>query len=135
MLAVVLLAGGVALLLAPGWASGGWPWPLTDLTGRAVGAWLVGLGWAAAHARLIDDVDRVQPLGLTGVAFVVLEAVALLRYGDALDWSGAAGGGLRPRPRAGSARRGAWILLLGRAGRRTGQGLRAGDAAARGRTR
>jgi hypothetical protein len=134
VLAVVLLTGGVALLATPGWASGGWPWPLTDLTARAVGAWLVGLGWAAAHARLIDDVDRVQPLGQTGVVFVVLEAVALLRYGDALDWSG--------RPAVvfvlvlgGIGAAGAWILLLGRAGRRTGQGLRAGDAAARGRTR
>lgn len=88
VLAVVLLAGGVALLLAPERAADGWPWPLTELTARAVGAWLVGLGWAAAHARLIDDVSRVQPLGLTGVVFVVLETVALLRFGDALDWSG-----------------------------------------------
>lgn len=134
VLAVVLLAGGVALLLAPGWAAGGWPWPLTDLTARAVGAWLVGLGWAAAHARLIDDVDRVQPLGMTGVAFVVLEAVALLRYGDAMDWSG--------RPAVvyvlvlgGIGATAAWILALGRTGRRTGPGVRAGDAAERGRTR
>jgi hypothetical protein len=87
-LAAVLLVSGVALLLAPEWAAGGWAWPLTPLTGRAVGAWLVGLGWAAAHAYLVDDTDDVRPLGLTGAAFVVLEAVALLRYGDALDWSG-----------------------------------------------
>jgi hypothetical protein len=87
-LAAVLLVSGVALLLAPEWAAGAWAWPLTPLTARAVGAWLVGLGWAAAHAHLIDDADDVRPLGLTGAAFVVLETVALLRYGDALDWSG-----------------------------------------------
>lgn len=86
-LAVVLVGAGVALLIAPGWAAGAWAWPLTDLTARAIGAWLVGLGWAAAHACLIDDVESVQPLGLTGVAFVVLQAVALARYGDALAWS------------------------------------------------
>lgn len=86
-LAVVLLLSGVALLIAPGWAAGAWAWPLTDLTARAIGAWLVGLGWAAAHAWLIDDVDSVQPLGLTGVAFVVLQGVALVRYGDVLAWS------------------------------------------------
>lgn len=139
VLAAALLAGGVALLLAPGWAADGWPWPLTDLTARAVGAWLVGLGWAAAHAFLIDDVDRVQPLGLTGVAFLVLETVALLRYGDALDWTGGPGVafvlGL-----AGIGAAGAWILVLGRRGRRTAGGsspggVRAGDAAVRGRTR
>jgi hypothetical protein len=87
-LALVLLAAGVALLVAPTWAAEGWSWPLTPLTARAVGAWLVGLGWAAAHARLLDDADRVRPLGLTGAAFVVLEVVALLRHGDAMDWSG-----------------------------------------------
>ena len=87
-LAAVLVVSGVALLLVPEWAAGGWSWPLTPLTARAVGAWLVGLGWAAAHACLIDDTEDVRPLGLTGVAFVVLEAVALLRHGDALDWSG-----------------------------------------------
>ena len=86
-LAVVLLGAGATLLAAPTWAAGGWSWPLTPLTARAVGAWLVGLGWAAAHAGVLDDADRVRPLGLTGVAFVVLQAAALLRHGDALDWS------------------------------------------------
>ncbi len=86
-LAVVLLGLGVALLLAPLEAARLWPWPLTELTGRAVGAWLVGLGWAAAHARLIDDLPSIRPLGLTGATFVLLQAVALVRYGDALTWS------------------------------------------------
>jgi hypothetical protein len=133
-LAVVLLAGGTALLLAPAWATDGWPWPLTDLTGRAVGAWLVGLGWAAAHARLIDDVSRVQPLGLTGVAFLVLETVALLRYGDALDWSGASAV-VFVVVLAGIGVAAAWILALGRRQRRTGEGVRAAGAAAPGRAR
>jgi hypothetical protein len=88
VLAVVLLGAGIALLLSPTWAAGAWSWPLTPLTARAVGAWLVGLGWAAAHARLVDDAERVRPVGLTAIAFVLLESVALARYGDALDWSG-----------------------------------------------
>lgn len=87
LLAVVLLGLGIALLVAPLEASRFWPWPLTELTGRAIGAWLVGLGWISAHARLIDDVPSIRPLGLTGAAFVVLQGLALLRYGDALDWS------------------------------------------------
>jgi hypothetical protein len=87
-LAALLLSAGAALLLAPEWAADAWAWPLTPLTARAIGAWLVGLGWAAAHARLVDDRESVRPVGLTGVAFVVLESVALLRYGEALDRSG-----------------------------------------------
>ena len=87
VLAVVLLGTGVVLLVAPTTAAVLWAWPLTDLTARAVGAWLVGLGWAAGHARLVDDVGGVRPLGWTGATFVVLQAVALVRYGDALEWS------------------------------------------------
>lgn len=85
--ATVLLGTGAALLVAPVAASAVWPWPLTELTARAVGAWLVGLGWAAAHARLIDDLPAVRPLGLTGAAFVALQLAALARHGGDLTWS------------------------------------------------
>lgn len=87
-LAAVLLVAGAALLVAPERAAAAWSWPLTPLTARAVGAWLVGLGWAAAHAWRVDDAERVRPIGLTAVAFVVLEGIALARFGDAIDWSG-----------------------------------------------
>ncbi len=88
-LATVLLGLGVALLIAPQWADAAWPWALTPLTGRAVGAWLVGLGTAAAHAVLLDDWLSLRPLAVTGVAFGVLQTLALVRHGDELDWSGA----------------------------------------------
>ena len=111
-LAVVLLGLGIALLLVPLDAARLWPWPLTELTARAVGAWLVGLGWAAGHARLIDDVPAIRPLGITGATFVVLQSVSLLRHGDALDWSAAPAYGYL----AGVAAIGVvsgWILTLG----------------------
>jgi hypothetical protein len=87
VLAVVLLGLGVALLLVPLDAAQLWPWTLTELTGRAVGAWLVGLGWAAGHALVIDHMPSIRPLGHTGAAFVILQTVALIRHGDALTWS------------------------------------------------
>lgn len=122
-LGVVLVASGIALLVDPAWAAQAWSWPLTPLTGRAVGAWLVGLGWAAVHARLIHDAEGVRPLGLTGAAFVALEGVALARHGDTLDWGGWQAAayvvGL-----AWIAVVSVWILLL-----------RGGDAGGRGRSR
>jgi len=122
-LATVLLGTGIALLVAPERAAGAWSWPLTPLTARAVGAWLVGLGWAAAHARMADDVERVRPVGLTAVAFVVLEAIALARFGEAVDWptwqASAYVAGL-----AWIGAVGGWILLL-----------RGGDAGAPGSSR
>lgn len=87
-LAAVLLGVGAALLVAPTAAAVAWPWALTPLTGRAVGAWLVGLGTAAVHARLVDDRRSLRALGVTGVTFGVLQAVALARHGDRLDWTG-----------------------------------------------
>jgi hypothetical protein len=85
MLTVALLALGAALLVAPGWADAAWAWPLKDLTGRAIGAWLVGLGTAAGHALLLDDRPSLRPLAVTGVAFGALQGLALARHGDELD--------------------------------------------------
>ena len=64
-IAGVLLLYGVALLAVPVQAATWWPWPLSDLTARAIGAWLVGLGWAAAQGQLSGD-------RITGELFPVL---------------------------------------------------------------
>jgi hypothetical protein len=50
--AAVLLLVGVPLLLAPTVLLGAWPWALTPLTGRAIGAWAIGIGTIAAHPAL-----------------------------------------------------------------------------------
>ncbi|MFJ5696645.1 hypothetical protein [Arthrobacter sp. NPDC093139] len=88
-IAAVLLLYGVALLAVPIPAATWWPWPLSELTARAIGAWLVGLGWAAAQGQLSGDLRTVRPVALTSVAFVILQVLALLRYGDALTWPSA----------------------------------------------
>jgi hypothetical protein len=89
-LAALLLGLGLAMVVAPGWADSAWPWPLTPLTSGAVGAWLLGLGTAALHACIVDDGRALRPLGYTGVAFGIFQAIALSRYGDALRWGGPA---------------------------------------------
>jgi len=88
-IAGVLLVYGVALLAVPAYAATWWPWPLSELTARAIGAWLVGLGWAAAQGQSSGDLLTVRPVALTSVAFVILQALALLRYGGALTWPSA----------------------------------------------
>lgn len=86
---VLLVAGGWLLLLPAhrGW----WPWALTELTARAIGAWAFSLGIAAAHALWEDDVRRVRPAAVAYLAFALLEAVAALRYPDDGDWSSVGG--------------------------------------------
>lgn len=89
VLALVMILGlvGLMLFLVPDVGATWWPWPLTPLTSRAIGAWLISLSVAAAHTAIEDDVSRIRPLGVTAVVFGLLEGVALLRYGGELDWS------------------------------------------------
>jgi hypothetical protein len=86
-LAVLLIGLGAALLLAPEWADGAWPWALTPLTARAVGAWLLGLGTGAAHVLVLDDRPSIRPLGITALLFGTLQFIALARHGGELDWA------------------------------------------------
>ncbi len=113
VLAVALLLLGVALLVAPLWADAAWPWPLTPLTGRAIGAWNVGLGVAAGHAWLVDDPGSLGPVGVTGVLFGVFQTIALLRYGDELAWGTMPAFGY-VAALAGITAVGVWLLVLSR---------------------
>ena len=83
-----MLAFGVALLLAPLSVETVWPWTLSALTGRAIGAWLVGIGFAAVHATRENDFTRIKPLEGGYTAFAALQLVAIARYSkDIKDWS------------------------------------------------
>jgi hypothetical protein len=96
LLAAGMLTVGVALFVAPLGTGVLWPWELTPLTGRAVGAWLIGLGVAAAHMAWERDWRRVLPASAMLAVFGALELLVLLRFPAELDWSG---------PRA-------WVYLL-----------------------
>jgi hypothetical protein len=85
--AALLLVLGAALFAAPLDVAEVWPWPLTELTARAIAAWLVALGGLLAAIAWEGDRSRIR-IGLWMlVTFVVLQAIALARYGDELDWS------------------------------------------------
>jgi hypothetical protein len=88
-MAAVLLAAGVALLVAPETAAQAWPWDLTALTGRAIGAWLVGLGVSAVQTVLENDARRARPVAVGALALPVLAAVALARFPDDVAWGSA----------------------------------------------
>lgn len=83
---VMFLVLGAALLVAPTDAAAVWPWQLSALTGRAVGAWVFSLGIAAGHALWERDLHRLTPAAVAYLAFGVLQAVALARYPDTVDW-------------------------------------------------
>lgn len=82
-----MLILGVGLLLAPTVVGSIWPWTLTALTGRAIGAWFVGIGFAAFHGIRENDFFRIRPLGGGYTAFAILELVALARYAGDVNWN------------------------------------------------
>ncbi len=84
--AAVFLVAGAWLLIDPVSADEWWPWSISALTGRAIGAWVLALGVAAAHAVVEDDRVRVRPAAWADVAFAGLQGVALARHGGDLDW-------------------------------------------------
>jgi hypothetical protein len=83
----ILMLGGVCLLVAPAGAAAFWPWSLTPLTGRAVGAWLVGLGVLSAHAGFENDLARLCPIFPAMTLFAILHGIVLIRFHDELDWT------------------------------------------------
>jgi hypothetical protein len=88
--AAVMLSMGVVMLLAPKAVLAGWPWALTPLTCRAIGAWAIGIGTIAAHAAWENDWWRLRPMMLSYALLGVLQLTSVLRYRTDLDWSGAA---------------------------------------------
>jgi hypothetical protein len=79
----VLLVAGVALFVAPLDAAEVWPWALTPLTGRAIAAFLVGFGIAAAAAARDDDLARARGPAMAYVALGALELLAVaIHSGD-----------------------------------------------------
>jgi hypothetical protein len=87
--AVVMLGFGVALFAAPLDVASAWPWTLTELTGRAIGAFLCGFGLAAAFAVREDDFDRLRGSALAYATLGALELLALAIHADDVTASGA----------------------------------------------
>jgi hypothetical protein len=77
---------GLALFVAPDATRPLWPWALTTLTARAIGAWLLGIGVITFHALREGDLARIRPVGGGLTVFGVLQLVALARYSESMVW-------------------------------------------------
>jgi hypothetical protein len=82
--AAVMLILGAILFSAP--TTPLWPWLLTPLTGRAIAAWLIGIGIIAAQTSWENDWRRVEAGLLSYALFGGLQLLALIRYSATIDW-------------------------------------------------
>jgi hypothetical protein len=86
IMAIVLIPLGLILLISPQVIIPVWPWTLTPLTARALGAWAFALGFAMAHALWENDRYRVKAATWSIAAFGILELIAITRYPADLKW-------------------------------------------------
>jgi hypothetical protein len=83
---VGMLAIGLALFLEPEVMSPLWPWTLTALTGRAIGAWLLGMGFLAVYGAWENEWSRTKIALVSAGALGALELLAVARYPGDVNW-------------------------------------------------
>ena len=83
----VMLAVGCAMLLFPEMLIPFWPWTLSPLTSRAIGAWGVGIGVLAFQAAWENDWWRLKHFAVSYALYGILQIINLLRYPTTLNWS------------------------------------------------
>jgi hypothetical protein len=85
--ALVVLVLGIAFWIDPSFSGSLWPWTLTPLTARAVGAWLLALATGLAMTLWERDWARIRVATPTYVAAPVLQFVALARFSGTVNWN------------------------------------------------
>jgi hypothetical protein len=84
--ALVMGGIGIALWVSPSSADTIWPWLLTPLTARAVGAFLIGFAAAAAFAVADNRLERFRGSAYAYAALGALELLAAAVFGG--DFAG-----------------------------------------------
>ena len=82
----VMVALGAALVVVPEEVGSLWPWPLTPLTGRAVGTFVLAQGVLVLSVCRERDWDRVRPAMLQYLLLGALHLIALARFSGTPDW-------------------------------------------------
>jgi hypothetical protein len=84
--AVVLIPLGIGLFAAPGTFDSLWPWQLTDLTAQMCGAWVLAFGVFSGGMLWENDLNRVAPFLSSFAVLGALQAIAVARYPDDMQW-------------------------------------------------
>ncbi|HRD78705.1 MAG TPA: hypothetical protein PK264_22660 [Hyphomicrobiaceae bacterium] len=86
ILGMMLSLAGIIMLLSPQGVIPNWPWRLTPLTARMLGAWSVGIGFALIQAARLGDEAQVRPAAPAIIVLSVLSLIALARFSDQVAW-------------------------------------------------
>lgn len=84
---ITMLVMSGAMILFPDVMIPFWPWKLSALTSRAIGAWGAGIGVIVLHANWENDWDRLYPMMISYALYGILQLVNIIRYPTILTWS------------------------------------------------
>ncbi|MGH2812378.1 MAG: hypothetical protein ACRDI1_06655 [Actinomycetota bacterium] len=86
-LGAVMAVLGAIFFVSPLGLAGVWPWTLTPLTGRVLGAWLIGLGlvFAVTGRGGYRGTTAASFAGLS--AFGILQVISLIRFYSDFEWT------------------------------------------------
>jgi hypothetical protein len=85
--AALALLVGIVVFVAPQSIAPVWPWAITPLTGRAIGAWFASIGVTTALIAWENDPKRVGAALAGLLTMGILEIIAVLRYSGSIDWA------------------------------------------------
>jgi hypothetical protein len=88
--ATALLSVATALSVFPADTADWWPWPLTELTARMIGAWLAAIGATLVAVVLERDWTRVTPAMIYLAAVAAALLATLARHPGSVEWGTAA---------------------------------------------
>ncbi|UCC52596.1 MAG: hypothetical protein JSV68_01250 [Anaerolineaceae bacterium] len=83
----MMLLVGVVMVISPQAIIPYWPWTLSALTCRAIGAWGVGIGIIAIQASWENEWVRLRPMMISYMVYGVLQLLNLLRFLEEPDWT------------------------------------------------
>jgi len=84
-----IVVAGVALFAAPRTTGAWWPWPLTELTARMIGAWLAAIGVTLIAVLREGDWARARAAMVYLAAVSVAQLATLARYAGTVQWDDA----------------------------------------------
>lgn len=85
----ILTVLGLAMLFVPEVVIGVSAWPLTPLTSRAIGSWVLAMGVLFATMAWENDADRIRPAAIACLVLSALLLVGMARYWEQFTWNGA----------------------------------------------
>lgn len=80
---------GLVMIVAPAVVVGRSAFPLTPLTSRTIGGWVLAMGVVFLTMAWENDFDRIRPAAVASVVASVLFLVGLLRYSEEFTWNAA----------------------------------------------